>query len=248
MTGNARAVRYHGCAGGRESRGAGRSVVVEVSRVLPFSKAEFFAVFSAYNSAVWPAQLVLYLLAGAMVALAARRPRGAPCAIGVGLALVWIWTGVAYHLWHFTAVNRLAWGFGALFVIQGGLFLANAVREPALEVRSLGGWSGWIGGLLVSYALIVYPLLGLSGHPAREVPTLGVPCPTTIFTIGLLFWVARPLPLRLLVIPLLWAFVGSSAVILLGVVQDVGLLASGLLGLFLLRSARGGELVEETGR
>jgi hypothetical protein len=75
-----------------------------------------------------------------------------------------------------------------------------------------------------------------------------VPCPTTIFTIGLLFWVARPLPLRLLVIPLLWAFVGSSAVILLGVVQDVGLLASGLLGLFLLRSARGGELVEETGR
>lgn len=90
----------------------------------------------------------------------------------------------------------------------------------------------------MTYALIVYPLWGLAaGHPVREVPVLGVPCPTTIFTFGLLFWAARPVPRLLLVIPLVWAFLGSTAILLLGVPQDVGLLVAGLLGLLLLRPA-----------
>ena len=206
--------------------------------MLPFSREAFFAVFAAYNTAVWPAQLFLYGLVAALVVLVVRdRPR-AYLAVSLGLGLLWVWTGVLYHWWHFTAINRLAWGFGALFVIQGALFVATGIGGPRLQIGRPRGWHGWIGGGLVTYALVVYPFWGLaSGHPAREVPVLGVPCPTTIFTLGLLFWAVRPIPRHLLVIPLVWAFVGSTAVFLLGVLQDVGLLVAGLLGWLLFRSA-----------
>jgi hypothetical protein len=204
--------------------------------VLPFSREEFFAVFASYNAAVWPAQVALYCLAAALVLLSLRSRPGAHRAISLGLGLLWAWTGIVYHWWHFTAINRPAWAFGALFVLQGALFVGHGLGGRRLQIGRPRGWHGWIGGALVTYALIVYPLWGLaSGHPAREVPVLGVPCPTTIFTFGLLFWAARPIPRQLLVIPLVWALVGATAVFLLGVLQDTGLLVAGLLGLLLLR-------------
>ncbi len=207
-----------------------------VIAMIPFGPQEFFGVFADYNTSVWPAQIFLYALAVAMVAMALRgKSRGTPW-IPVGLALLWIWTGVAYHLWKFTAINGPAWVFGALFVIEGVLFVTLGTSGSRLEIGKPTGWKGWIGGILVAYSLVVYPLLGLSGHPPEEVPVLGVPCPTTIFTFGLLFWAARPIPPRLLVIPLLWTLIGSSAFFLFGVVQDVGLLAAGVLGLLLLRA------------
>lgn len=212
--------------------------------MLPFSRDEFFAVFASYNTTVWPAQVLLYALALGLVALAMRGRRPGGRAVSVGLGLLWIWTGVVYHWWQFTAVNRPAWAFGALFVIQGGLFVAHGVGRRPLEFGRPRGWAGWLGGLLVTYALIVYPLLGLAEHPAREVPFLGVPCPTTILTLGLLFWAVRPVPRHLLLIPLAWAFVGSTAVFLLGVPQDVGLLVAGLLGLLLLRRSVPGRPAE----
>lgn len=203
--------------------------------MLPFTRDEFFAVFESYNAVVWPAQLVLYVLAVAMVVWAARRTQRTDRWLPFGLAALWLWTGVLYHWREFTAVNRMAWIFGALFVAQGVLFAVAGARGGRLRVGRPRGWCGWIGTVLLLYALVVYPLLGLAGHPAREVPFLGVPCPTTIFTFGLLFWAVSPVPRHLLVIPLLWAFFGSSAVVLLGVTQDVGLFVAGLLGLLLFR-------------
>lgn len=199
--------------------------------MLPFTRQEFFGVFAAYNASVWPAQLVLYVLAVAMVAMALGGKNRGVLWIPLGLGLLWVWTGVAYHWWKFTEINAPAWVFGALFVVEGALFARAGRRGGRLEIGRPAGWKGWTGGALVAYALVVYPLLGLARHPLREVPFLGVPCPTTIFTFGLLFWAVRPLPRHLLVIPLLWALIGSSAVFLLGVVQDLGLFVAGLLGL-----------------
>jgi hypothetical protein len=65
----------------------------------------FFAVFAAYNTAVWPAQVVLYALAVVLLGLAIRSRPGDQGAISLGLGLLWAWTGVAYHWLHFTAIN-----------------------------------------------------------------------------------------------------------------------------------------------
>ena len=87
---------------------------------------------------------------------------------------------------------------------------------------------------LISYALMVYPLLGvLFGHVYPAAPTFGAPCPTTIFTFGVLFLLREPFPRYVLVIPILWAGIGGSAAFSLGVAEDYGLIVAGLAGLAL---------------
>jgi hypothetical protein len=54
-------------------------------------------------------------------------------------------------------------------------------------------------------------------------PTFGAPCPVTIFTFGLLVWGNRGFPLYLLIIPLVWAVIGSTAAWHFGVTEDYGL-------------------------
>jgi hypothetical protein len=96
--------------------------------VLPFTRDEFFTVFESYDAAVWPAQLVLYAFAVVMVVWAARRSQRTDRWLPFGLAALWLWTGVLCHWRELTAVNRMAWVFGALFVAQGVLFAVAGAR------------------------------------------------------------------------------------------------------------------------
>jgi hypothetical protein len=78
---------------------------------------------------------------------------------------------------------------------------------------------------------VLYPLLGIaSGHAYPRAPTFGVtPCPTAIFTFGVLLLAQGAVPARLLVLPTLWAAVGVSAAVQLGVREDLGLAAAAVL-------------------
>jgi hypothetical protein len=69
-------------------------------------------------------------------------------------------------------------------------------------------------------------------------PTFGLPCPTTLFTIGLLACLVPPYPRSTLVVPVLWCLVGAQAAFLLGVPQDLGLLVAAAVGAFLIVRAR----------
>jgi hypothetical protein len=89
---------------------------------------------------------------------------------------------------------------------------------------------------MIVYAMIIYPILGtLLGHGYPRSPSFGVaPCPTTIFTFGLLLLTSARVPKSLLVIPFLWSLLGFTAAFLLGVPEDIGLLVAGFLGVALL--------------
>ena len=62
---------------------------------LPFTSEQFFAVFSDYNEAVWPVQIVLFLLAASAVFLVFLRKDWADHTISLILALLWGCWGVA---------------------------------------------------------------------------------------------------------------------------------------------------------
>jgi hypothetical protein len=189
------------------------------------------AVFARYNEAVWPAQLVLNALALLAVGLAIRKRSASDGAISAILALFWLWMGTAYHLAFFTTINPAAYLFGALSVVQGVLLLGAGIRARQLAFRFRPTHAGIIGAAFVAYALVLYPLLGfLLGHVYPKAPTFGLPCPTTIFTFGLLLWSERRVPLAVVVIPLLWSTVGTVASVTLGVVEDFGLGVAGLVG------------------
>jgi len=58
-----------------------------------------------------------------------------------------------------------------------------------------------------------------------------MPCPITIFTFGLLLQTDTKWQPNLYIIPLIWTLIGSSAVWFFGVLEDFGLLISGIIGL-----------------
>ena len=85
------------------------------------------------------------------------------------------------------------------------------------------------------YAIIIYPILNyVFGHWWPSNPTFGWPCPRTIFTFGLLLWTNKKVPKYILIIPLIWALIGMSAAINLGIWEDLGLIVAGILGVVLL--------------
>lgn len=205
--------------------------------MLPFTREQFFGVFAAYNQFVWPAQIVMIALAVAVVAAARWSPRAAwP---GWAVSALWSWIGLVYHIGFFSRINPAAYAFGAMFVLQALVFGWLTFRGELRFAVPRDGVARWTGAALLLYALVGYPVLAhLSGQRYPAVPTFGLPCPTTIFTFGMLAWSVRPVRIAAVVLPLLWAAVATSAAAKLGVVEDWGLPLAAV-ALLTLRFRRG---------
>jgi hypothetical protein len=210
---------------------------------LPFTPAQFFDVFRQYNEAVWPAQVGLVVLAFAVTAAITWPRRGSDRFIAVALGGLWLWTGVVYHGMFFSPINPIAPLFGAVSVAGGLAFMWTGLVRDRLRF-SAGGWWAGVGYALQAYALLAYPFLTMAGgHAYPAMPTFGLPCPTTIFTVGTLAFLPPGSPASVLVAPVLWSIVGVQAAFLLGVTPDLALLPAGVAALALLvrtRRTRGG--------
>jgi hypothetical protein len=197
---------------------------------MPFSTEEFLGVFKLYNTTVYPFQFVLVISAVFIVFTSFRNRKYNNNVITWILVFYWLWMGVGYHLLFFAKINPAAYLFGGIFIIQALLFIKAGIIDKKLEFEHIKGMNLYLGGLIILYALILYPLLGIYfGHIYPESPTFGLPCPTTIFTFGILLWTTKKIPVYILIIPLIWAVIGFGAALNLGVREDTGLLVAGLL-------------------
>lgn len=195
---------------------------------LPFTIQQFLDVFRKYNTAFYPIQILLLALAAYIIFLSVRSQRLSGKTITIILACLWIWMGAAYHIAFFSAINKAAYVFGAVFILQGILLLFyGLIKGPSFSFHK--NIYSITGALLFVYSLIVYPLIGyFSGHSFPYSPTFGLPCPTTIFTFAV-FLLAKPkIPFYIAVIPLLWSVIGFSAAFSLSIYEDTGLIISGL--------------------
>jgi hypothetical protein len=204
--------------------------------MLPFTIEQFLGNFEQYNQAIWPMHIVAYILSIAVIILAAKKTRYSDQIISVVLACFWGWMGIVYHLIYFSTINGAALGFGILFIIQAILWLVFGVIRPKLSFQLENNPYALTGVVLIVYAMLVYPILGtLLGHGYPRSPSFGVaPCPTTIFTFGLLLWTNARVPKSVLVIPFIWSLIGFTAALSLGVREDIGLLLAGVLSVALL--------------
>jgi hypothetical protein len=198
---------------------------------MPFTINDFLNVFKEYNSAVFPFQIVLFASAIYIIYLAFSIKKYTNKIISVILSFYWLWIGIVYHILFFAKINPAAYVFGIIFILQGILFFKIGFIDKKLEFEVSKNWKTYIGVLFILYALIIYPVLGyIGGHIYPESPTFGLPCPTVIFTFGILLWVKKRFPLYLLVIPFIWSIIGLSAAINLGIREDFGLIVAGLIG------------------
>ena len=202
---------------------------------LPFTQPQFFEVFARYNEAVMPLQIGLFLLGlTAYGALIVRR-RGSDRVISAILAGLWAWMAIVYHFIFFREVNPAATLFGIVFLVGAAAFAwAGALRgrlvfDGESRARRIAGHA------LIAYALVVYPLLStMLGREFPAIPTFGLPCPTTVFTLGMLAFLSAPFPRYVFAIPIVWAIIGAQAAFLLGVYEDLGLMLAGLAGVWLV--------------
>jgi len=202
---------------------------------MPFTPEQFFAVFARYNAGMWPMQVVLNAVAILILAFLFSGRGWASRQISNLLAILWAWMAIGYHFFHFSGINPAAWLFGAVFLLGAFAFVWFGVVKDKLVFRPVAGARGVAGAVLVVFALVLYPAIGyLAGHRYPAAPTFGLPCPTTIFTLGVLLFATHPVPRWVLVVPLLWAAVGSVAAFQLGVIEDLALLAAGVVAIVVM--------------
>ena len=196
---------------------------------LPFTSEQFLEVFRNYNTTFYPLQVVFMLSAIFTFLLVLKPGKLSGALILTIMAAWWGWMGFVYHILFFSQINKAAFLFGALFILEGILLLNYAFRETTeflfrknpYRITSI---------LLLCYALIIYPVIGyFNGHRYPYSPTFALPCPTTIFTFGIMLLSKNRLPLYLLLIPVIWSVIGFTAAILLNMYEDTALIVCGVL-------------------
>jgi len=206
----------------------------------PITTDQFFSVFEKYNHAIFPVQIVLFLLTIlALIAIGSKIKQKDKFVAGI-LGVLWLWIGIGYHIAFFSGINKVAYGFGFLFILQGLFLLWEGVLLYNLKFVFKNSIQSYFGYFFILYGLIIYPVVGYLIEPnlSRTI-SVGLPCPTLILTFGFLLLCDKKFSKYLLIIPSLWAVIGISAVIKLGVYQDSMLLIAAIIAdVLILRSKR----------
>jgi hypothetical protein len=205
---------------------------------LPFTREEFFDLFAAYNTSLWPAVVALWVASALACGWLVSWRRSHDRWISSLLAVLWTWSCIAYHVTFFTRINPAAWLFAAIFLVQAGLFVWSGLIRTELSFEpSRTAWTR-VGSLLMVYALLYPAITAIEHGSIVRAPTFALPCPTTIFTAGALLLASSPRR-YLAIVPIVWSVIGGSAAFLLGVSADFALpVAGAALALFALQKPK----------
>jgi len=188
---------------------------------IPFTADRFFQIIEQYNLTLFPAQLLILIAGAASVWLIQSQARMKNELTGGFLALLWLWIGIMYHLAFFTIINPAAYIFGGFFVVQGILFLYESVVRKRLEFEFKWQFPDFVACFFILFGLVIYPVLSyFMDNSLNTTIALGLPCPSTIFTFGILMLAGRKFPKYLLIIPAAWVLIGTTAAFKLGVYPD----------------------------
>ena len=208
--------------------------------MIPFSAETFFSFLAQYNAAIWPLQILAYLLAGAAVFCALKPSQHSGRVIAAVLTAFWLGTGAVYHLQFFAKINFWDQAFGPLFLLQGLAFAWRALLRNRLEVLSESRPDRGLGLAILLFALVLYPLLSIiAGQGFSEIAWVGTsPTGTLLFTLGILCFCRPQRQKRLLILPVLCALAGTLFAYLLPLPQDWVLLPAALAVVYLALQRR----------
>lgn len=212
--------------------------------LMSFDLEQFLILLEQYNLAIWPLQVLGYVLGIAALFFAVKGTKYSGKIITLVLSLFWLWNGAVFCLIYWSRVYPFARIFGVLWLIQVALFL-SCLRTSRLSFRLGTDLYSMTGILFILYAMVGYSFLGhFIGHIFPRFFSFGlVPCPTVIFTFGIFLLTDKKLPRYLLIIPLLSALSGILAAYW-GIYEDIGLVIAGLLGTIMILHRDGGKTAE----
>ena len=197
--------------------------------MLPFTIEELLGAFEVYNLAIWPMQVVAYVLGTAAVLLVVRKTALSGRIIMGILSFLWLFSA-GFFIFALVPIYRPAYAFGALFIVQAAVFLALVIK-PRLSFACGRDVYAAVGLVFIAFAMIGYPVLGyFIDHRYPQSPPFGLtPCPLSVFTFGLLLLADSRVPKWVLAIPFLYA-IGGILPVSIGVLEDLAMIVAGVVG------------------
>lgn len=172
---------------------------------LLFSERVYWRLFELHNAAVWPWQIVAFVLGAAIVALVLRpRPRSGRL-ISAIVAVAWLVVAWAF-LWNrYQSINWAASYVTPFFVLEAVLIAWIGGIRNSLSFSARKDARGVLGLTLFVYALALHPFAAVAGGRAIQAAEMFAvaPDPTAIGTLGLIAaakggrttWWLLPVPL-----------------------------------------------------
>ena len=184
----------------------------------------FFQFMAEYNTAIWPAQIVFYILSFYFVYTSFYKSKISNTVNILILSSLWIWNGAVTLLIYFCRFHYQYYLWGSLWIAQGLLILYQGTVKKQISFKIKKDLYSITGLAFILYALVIYPLIGSwLGHPFPKGPLFGAaPCPTVIFTFSVFLFSESKVKPYLLYFPLLWAFMSLYPIIGMGVYADIG--------------------------
>ena len=136
--------------------------------MLPFNVEDLLGVFETYNQAIWPMQVVAYVLGVVVVLLVVRKTAFSSRTIAGILSFLWLFSA-GFFTFALVPIYKPAYAFGALFIVQAAIFLACAIK-PQLSFAVGRDAYTVVGLLFIAFAMIGYPVLGTSSATASPSP------------------------------------------------------------------------------
>lgn len=208
-----------------------------MNRLIPYSGEVYAYLLAGYRDGNQALQIAAVTGVIALLVAVVRSVPGAGRAAGLGLAGLWGWLGAGFYWGAYEPLNWAGGTFGwaalaqaLLLAIWGGM----AGRfEPGFTIPPLRLWTGIV---ILLASMIAGPLTRIfAGDAVTAAQAVGVtPIATIAATLSLLLLNRTLPPLWLLPVPaalLGWAGIRAHV---LGVPQDMALLAVGGLGVVLL--------------
>lgn len=202
---------------------------------VPFTLQQFLEMIEHYNATFGPIRVVAVVLGISTIVLGAVGEKYSSRISAGILAFYWIWVGIFFNGLFFSRLYALAIAFAALFLIQGLLFVYAGIIRNSLSFSFKPTAYGVVGAIFIFYGIAGYPLIEyMLLRGGQRLLSFGItPCPTTVFTLGMLLWSKGKMPKYVLIIPFVYSVSGIIP-ILLGITEDIGLVVSGIIAPILI--------------
>ncbi len=197
--------------------------------MLSFSLKEFLLVLESYNLDIWPLQIIAYVLILLVLFISLKPTKYSVKIVLVVLSFFWLFTGIVFCFIYWAPSHIFGYIFGFCCTVQGLLILYSVIKSD-ITISSPDKLYRLIGLLFVLYAVIGYQVLGYYlDHNYPKFFAVGlVPCPTTIFTLGIFLIINKSIPIKYFIIPLMISLGGFLAAYN-GIYEDIGLVIVGIL-------------------
>jgi hypothetical protein len=201
------------------------------------SAEQWWGIIGAYGAAVWPAQVIFFVVAAALVLVLIFKPgKVATALMKLYLVFAFGWNGIVFFMILGTGLAG-NYFFGSLFTLVAILFAVDLFRGRIQFRHPEATWQKYLT-LALMLIVFCYPLISLiSGHYFPRVLVPGTfPCPTAALALLLLTTALPRVDKIMYVILLFWAIPFPPFVQLprYGVYEDTVMFTVGIYSLIML--------------